>query len=94
MTAITSKVRKSDLRLGKIIGSILKYAFLFLFTVVALVPFVWMISSSFKTGTTVFTIPMQWIPESFHFENYVGMSATSLEKSALIFFRSSGSASP
>lgn len=71
MTAITSKVRKSDLRLGKIIGSILKYAFLFLFTVVALVPFVWMISSSFKTGTTVFTIPMQWIPESFHFENYV-----------------------
>ena len=36
-----------------------------------LVPFVWMISSSLKTSVDVFTIPMKWIPETFHWENYL-----------------------
>ena len=48
-----------------------KYVMLLAFTVVALVPFVWMISSSLKTSVDVFTIPMKWIPETFHWENYL-----------------------
>jgi len=55
---------------GQIVLSILKYGILLALTVVALVPFVWMISSSLKTSVDVFSIPMRWIPETFHFENY------------------------
>ncbi len=55
---------------GQIVLSILKYGVLLALTVVALVPFVWMISSSLKTSVDVFSIPMRWIPETFHFENY------------------------
>ena len=51
--------------------TVLKYVMLLAFTVVALVPFVWMISSSLKTSVDVFTIPMKWIPETFHWENYL-----------------------
>lgn len=56
---------------GQIIAMVAKYAVLLAFTVIALVPFVWMISSSLKTSVDVFTIPMRWIPEEFHWENYL-----------------------
>ena len=36
-----------------------------------LIPFVWMISSSLKLDREVFSYPMKWIPETFHWENYV-----------------------
>ena len=35
-----------------------------------LVPFLWMVSSSFKTNNEVFTVPIQWIPNTLHPENY------------------------
>ncbi len=38
--------------------------------VLALSPFVWMISTSFKTADQVFTIPIQFIPAAFHWENF------------------------
>ncbi len=72
MTAVTNK-SKSPLTAGRVIGSIAKYAILLFFTVVALVPFVWMISSSLKTSADVFSIPMKWIPETFHWENYLAI---------------------
>ena len=34
------------------------------------VPFYWMLISSVKLNKDVFSIPMEWIPRSFHFENY------------------------
>ncbi|MEQ7214739.1 carbohydrate ABC transporter permease [Enterococcus asini] len=37
---------------------------------ITLVPFFWMISSSFKTNNDVYTVPIQWIPKEFHPENY------------------------
>ena len=70
MTALTNK-SESKLSAGRVIGSIAKYAILLFFTVIALVPFVWMISSSLKTSADVFSIPMKWIPETFHWENYL-----------------------
>lgn len=36
----------------------------------ALMPFVWMISSSLKLDKDVFSIPMRWIPQAFHWDNY------------------------
>lgn len=72
MTAVAAKKKSSaPLTVGKVVGRIVLYAFLIFFLIVALVPFVWMISSSLKTSTDVFTIPMHWIPETFRWENYV-----------------------
>ncbi|WP_156374060.1 carbohydrate ABC transporter permease [Cellulomonas sp. Leaf334] len=45
-----------------------------LITVIALgvlVPFVWMVSSSLKNNNEVFTVPTQWIPRDFQWNNYV-----------------------
>lgn len=33
-----------------------------------IVPFIWMLSTSFKTESQVFTIPIQWIPEEFNWD--------------------------
>lgn len=53
-----------------VIFAILKYAVVLTLTFSMLIPFVWMLSASFKTNLEVFAFPIQWIPEVFHFENY------------------------
>ena len=47
------------------------YVVLILITVITLLPLVWMLSASFKLSTEVFTVPIRWIPETFHWENYL-----------------------
>ena len=73
MTAVSMKAQRKMQKatVGHVIGTALKYVFLLLLAVIALVPFVWMISSSLKTSVDVFSIPMQWIPKEFHWENYL-----------------------
>lgn len=44
--------------------------FLSVLAIFTLVPFFWMISSSLKTNNEVFTVPIRWIPATFHPENY------------------------
>lgn len=39
-------------------------------TVIMVVPFVWMISASFKTQADVMKIPIEWIPKYFYIDNY------------------------
>jgi len=39
--------------------------------VVMVVPFLWMISTSFKTQAEVFQYPIQWIPETFNWAHHV-----------------------
>lgn len=41
-----------------------------LFSVVTLIPFLWMISASLRTDIDIFRNPMNWIPEPIYFENY------------------------
>lgn len=36
-----------------------------------LIPFLWMVSTSLKPITQVFTFPPEWIPKPFHWENYI-----------------------
>ncbi|MCD7766839.1 MAG: carbohydrate ABC transporter permease [Lachnospiraceae bacterium] len=50
--------------------TILKYAVVLLLTISMLVPFIWMLSASVKTNAEIFTFPIKWIPETFHWENY------------------------
>lgn len=40
-------------------------------TAMMVVPFVWMISASFKTEADVMKIPIEWIPKYFYLDNYL-----------------------
>ncbi len=44
-------------------GTVAYYAVAVLLTVIALVPFVWMISTSFKSRGALMSIPIEWIPK-------------------------------
>jgi multiple sugar transport system permease protein len=46
------------------------YFFLGLATLLTLAPLVWMISTSLKSPAHVFTFPIEWLPDGFHWENY------------------------
>lgn len=52
------------------IHSIILYLSLIIASLVILLPFMWMISSSLKMNTEVFTIPFKWIPTEFKWDNY------------------------
>lgn len=70
-------------------GQALMYVFLAVLAVAILLPFVWMAVSSVKTDREVFTVPIQWIPKSYHFDNFVDIwkeipLATYLENSLLL----------
>lgn len=45
-------------------------ALLILFTIYMLLPFIWMISASFKSEKDVMSVPIQWIPETFNLDNF------------------------
>lgn len=46
------------------------YLILAIGAVAMVVPFVWMVSSSFKTDAEIFRYPPRWIPEVFRWQNY------------------------
>ena len=48
----------------KIIFVVIKYAVVLLITISMVVPFIWMLSASFKTNLEVFEFPIRWIPET------------------------------
>ncbi|MFS0873388.1 carbohydrate ABC transporter permease [Paenibacillus xylanilyticus] len=52
-------------------GAIGTYLLLSLISLIMIVPFIWMISTSFKEPQSIFTYPPQWIPEPFRFQNYI-----------------------
>ena len=51
-------------------GKTLFYLVLCLMAMVTLLPFAWMISSSFKSSEAIRTIPIRWIPENPSLEGY------------------------
>ena len=53
-----------------VVLKILLYVVLIALAVFTLIPFVWMLSSSLKLDREVFSYPIRWIPETFHWENY------------------------
>lgn len=44
--------------------------FLIVFTLYMILPFIWMISASFKTEKDVMSVPIRWIPETFYWDNF------------------------
>ncbi len=55
---------------GAVIRRVILYIVLIALAIFTLIPFVWMISASLKLDREVFSFPMKWIPETFHWENY------------------------
>jgi len=52
------------------LGGLTLHVVLGLGALIMLVPFIWMVSTSFKTIDQVFTFPPNWIPNPFIWENY------------------------
>lgn len=52
------------------IGRIVLYAALILMLLIVLLPFIWMLSASFKDNLDVLTVPVQWIPRHWVWSNY------------------------
>lgn len=52
------------------IQSLLVHAILIIIGITFLVPFVWQISTSLKTGTQIWLFPPKWIPDPFVWSNY------------------------
>lgn len=43
---------------------------LFIITLISIVPFLWMISTSLKSGSALMSIPIEWIPKKVTFDSY------------------------
>lgn len=53
------------------VGRVLGYAVMIVASAAILLPFAWMIISSLKSNNQVFTIPIQWVPDPFVWQNYL-----------------------
>ena len=71
MTMLTIAKDRSRKQQKQIVFRILIILFLLFFTVLAFMPFVWMLSSSLKLDKDVFRYPIEWIPSTPHWENYI-----------------------
>lgn len=49
----------------------LLYLVMLVCSALILLPFYWMVISSLKTNNAVFTVPIQWVPESWEWHNYI-----------------------
>jgi len=54
----------------KIFPKTIIYFLLISGSILFLIPLVWMLSASLKDESSIFTFPPQWIPETFHWENF------------------------
>lgn len=61
--------QKQKIKPKKLIFTILKHGFLILFGISMILPFLWMVSTSLKTTSSVFSVPPQWIPDPVMWEN-------------------------
>ena len=70
MSAAIIKTEASQKR-RNFVSKFLIYFFLIVITACMLLPFLWMLSSSFKLNKDVFGFPIQWIPKNPRWQNYV-----------------------
>lgn len=63
----------TDKTYGPILKKSLLYILLSAASILMVLPFLWMISSSFKDARVIFDFPIQWIPENPVLENYVNV---------------------
>lgn len=66
----TSAVKQKSIKRQELLSKILVYALLIIVAALMLVPFIWMISASFKMNKDVFVFPVDWIPDNPRLQNY------------------------
>ncbi|OUM97296.1 MAG: sugar ABC transporter ATP-binding protein [Thermobacillus sp. ZCTH02-B1] len=54
----------------ELLRRVLVYGLLIAGSIVFIMPLAWLLSTSLKGDTGLFQIPPQWIPETFHWDNY------------------------
>lgn len=54
-------------------SSIILFLIALLVAITMIIPFLWMLSASFKLKNEIFSTPIHWIPEIFHLDNYEKM---------------------
>jgi ABC-type sugar transport system, permease component len=62
--------RRGSQHTRSMLGRALLYAVLVVLLAVVLIPFIWMLSASFKHDSQVLSVPMQWWPSEFVWSNY------------------------
>ena len=58
------------MKYGEVILRIIVVSFLIVFALFMILPFIWMLSASFKSEKEVLSVPIRWIPETFRLDNY------------------------
>ncbi len=71
MSEPTATIKNSSYKRNNMIAMTCIYILLILIAALMLVPFVWMISASFKMNKDVFTFPIEWIPSNPRPQNYI-----------------------
>lgn len=56
-----------------IVGKTLSHVLLILLSITMLFPFLWMVSTSLKSGTSIFAYPPKLIPDPVNFQNYAAV---------------------
>ncbi|MCL6446173.1 MAG: carbohydrate ABC transporter permease [Alicyclobacillus sp.] len=62
--------RHTSLRRKRLLAKVITYAVLIILSIIVLIPFFWMVSTSLKTGSAMWKFPPQWIPSPFQWSNY------------------------
>lgn len=65
------KNEQSNKNRRQILKNIIKHILLSIVAISMIAPFFWMISTSLKTNSNVFTVPPQWIPSPVQWKNYI-----------------------
>ena len=71
MAESTVMIKNSSRKRNNAVAMTFIYILLILIAALMLVPFVWMISASFKMNKDVFTFPIEWIPSNPRPQNYI-----------------------
>jgi len=66
-----SRERLSGYHFGRATGNAIVYTILITGAIAMIMPFVWMVSTSFKEARSIFTYPPRWIPARFVLDNYL-----------------------
>ncbi len=69
-SAATTDVNRPKRSMPFNVGRWASIIFLSLFAILTLMPFVWVVATSLRTGAESFTVPPKWIPTDMDFSNY------------------------
>lgn len=63
--------RKGSLKIKEVLVTWIRTIILFVIGIIMITPMLWMVSTSFKYESDVFSMPIEWIPSNINLGNYV-----------------------